>query len=136
MKKLFSWLVVGLFLLVYACGGGDNPKSVMKDYLEVMEGLINSLDKAGSANDVAAAMEKFVVKMKDLKPRMKAVGEKYPELKKMGADGKFPDEFKEFEGRIKEMMPKMMGVLGKIAQYASDPKVVEAQKKFQEIWKE
>ncbi len=137
MKKLFSLLVVGLFLLVYACGGGgDDPKSVMKDYFDVMDGFVNGLEKAGSADDVVAVMDKFVVKMKDLKPRMKAMEEKYPELKKMGAEGKFPEAFKEFEGRFKEMMPKMMGVIGKISQYANDPKVVEANKKFEEIMKD
>jgi len=136
MKKLFSLLVVGLFLLAYACGGGgDDPKSVINDYFEVMEGFINGLEKAGSADDVAAAMEKFTAKMKELKPRMMALEEKYPELKKMSTEGKMPEEFKEFEGRMKELMPKMMGLFGKIAQYATDPKVVAAQKKFEEIMK-
>jgi hypothetical protein len=137
MKKLFSLLVVGLFLLAYACGGGGNdPKSVMKDYFDVMEGFVNGMEKAGNANDVVAVMEKFVVKMKDLKPRMKAVEEKHPELKKMGMDGKFPEAFKEFEGRFNELMPKMMGSFAKVAQYASDPKVVEVQKKLEEIMKD
>ena len=137
MKKLFSLLVVGLFLLVYACGGGgDDPKSVMKDYFGVMEGFVSGMDKAGNANDVVAVMEKFIVKMKDLKPRMKAVEEKYPELKKMGMDGKLPEAFKEFEGRFKELMPKMMGVFAKVAQYANDPKVIEVQKKLEEIMKD
>ena len=137
MKKLFSLLVVGLFLLVYACGGGgDDPKSVMNDYFDVMEGFVNGMDKAGSADDAVAVMEKFVVKMKDLKPRMKAVEEKYPELKKMGAEGKLPDAFKEFEGRFNELMPKMMGAFGKIAQYATDTRIVEANKKLEEIMKD
>ena len=135
MKKLFSMLVVGLFLLAYACGGGgDDPKSVMNDYFDVMDGFINGLDKADSADAVVAAMENFAAKMKDLKPRMMALEEKYPELKKM-KQGQMPEEFKEFEDRFKEMMPKMMGIFGKIAQYANDPKVQEAQKKLDEAMK-
>jgi hypothetical protein len=133
MKKLFSLLVVGLFLLAYACGGGgDDPKSVMNDYFDVMEGFINGLDKADNADAVVAAMEKFAAKMKELKPRMMALEEKYPELKKM-KQGQMPEEFKEFEDRFKELMPKMMGIFGKIAQYANDPKVLEAQKKLEEV---
>lgn len=135
MKKLFSLLVVGLFLLAYACGGGgDDPKSVMNDYFDVMEGFINGLDKADSADAVVAAMENFAAKMKELKPKMIALEEKYPELKKM-KQGQMPEEFKEFEDRFKEMMPKMMGIFGKIAQYANDPKVQEAQKKLEEAMK-
>ena len=135
MKNLFSMLVVGLFLLAFACGGGgDDPKSVMNDYFDVMDGFINGLDKADSADAVVAAMENFAAKMKDLKPRMMALEEKYPELKKM-KQGQMPEEFKEFEDRFKEMMPKMMGIFGKIAQYANDPKVQEAQKKLEEAMK-
>lgn len=136
MKKLFSLLVVGLFLLAYACGGGgDDPKSVMNEYFDAMDDLINGLDKARSADDVVAVMEKVAAKIKEMKPRLMALEEKYPELKKMKTEGKMPEEFKEFEARLKEMMPKMMGVFGKIAKYANDPKVLEAQKKFDEAMK-
>lgn len=135
MKKLFSLLVVGLFLLAYACGGGgDDPKSVISDYFDVMEGFVNGLEKADNADGVVAAIEKFAAKMKELKPRMMALEEKYPELKKMN-QGQMPEEFKEFEGRFKELMPKLMGIFGKIAQYANDPKVQEAQKKLEEVMK-
>lgn len=131
MKKLFSLLVVGLFLLAYACGGGDDPKSVMNESIDAMEDLISDLEGADNADEVVAAMDKFVDTMKKLKPRVMALQEKYPELKNMG-QGKLPEEFKEIEERMKELMPKMMGVFGKLAQYANDPKVIEAQKRMQE----
>ena len=41
-------------------------------------------------------------------------------------------ELKELAKRVNEVMPKMMGVMGKLMKYASDPKFMEAQKKFAE----
>lgn len=136
MKKIFSLLVVGLLVLVYACGGGggDDPKSVMKAYFDAFDDMISGLEKADSADDVAAALNKMADTAEKLKPKMKALEEKYPELKNM-KEGKMPEEFKEFEARLKELGPRMMGAFGKIAQYGSDPKVVEAQKKFDEMMK-
>jgi len=136
MKKLFSLLVVGVFLLAYACGGGgDDPKSVMNDMLNITDQFIAGLGKAQSADDVVSVIDNYSASMQKLAPRLKAVQEKYPELKGMKGDN-LPAEFKEFEQRIKDLSPKMMGVMGKIMQYASDPKVQAAQKKMLEAMKE
>jgi phage shock protein A len=135
MKKLFSLLLVGLFLLAYACGGGgDDPKSVMNDYFDAMDEFLSDMEKAASADEVVAALNEAADTLKKLKPRMMALEEKYPELKNMG-QGKLPEEFKEIEERMKKLMPKMMGLFGKIAKYAADPKVIEAQKRMQEAMK-
>jgi uncharacterized coiled-coil DUF342 family protein len=133
MKKLFSLLVVGLFLLAYACGGGggDDPKSVMNAAADAFEALVNDLDGADSADEVVTAINKFADKMKELKPKIKAMEEKYPELKNMGK-GEMPEEYKDIENRMKELMPKLIGLFGKLQKYAADPKVIEAQKKLQE----
>lgn len=134
MKKLFSLLVVGLFLLAYACGGGggDDPKSVMNEIADTMEALVNDLDGSDSADDVVAAINKFADKMKELKVKVKALEEKYPELKNMGKDGEIPAEFKEYYDRMKELTPKLMGLFTKLQEFASDPKVMEAHKRLQE----
>jgi hypothetical protein len=134
MKKIFLLLVVGLFLLAYACGGGggDDPKSVMNESIDVMEGLISDFDGADSADDVVTAIDKFADKMKKLKPKMMALQEKYPELKNIGTGGELPEEFKEIGERANALMPKIIGVYGKLQKYAADPKVMEAQKRMQE----
>ena len=134
MKKLFSLLVVGLFLLAYACGGGggDDPKSVMTDLFEVLDGFFASVEKADNADALVAAIDKFSEGMKAIAPRMKKVQEKYPELKDMNT---LPDELKEFEGKIKEIQPKFIGVMGKFMKYANDPKVQAAQQKMAEAMK-
>jgi uncharacterized protein YjgD (DUF1641 family) len=133
MKKLFSILVVGFVILSYACGGGgDDPKSVMKDFFSVMDDFFMDMEKAENADHIVAAINNYSEKMQKMTPRLKQLKEKYPELMNMKD---VPEEFKEFEAKIKEMQPKMMGLMGKLMKYASDPKVQEAQKKMMEAMK-
>ncbi len=132
MKRLFSILtIISLFLILSACGGGDTPKSVMNDYFNVMEGYLNGMEKADSADDIVGVIETFSNKMKTLAPRMKSMMEKHPELKGMKG-GKLPEEYKELNDRMQKIMPRMMGVFGKMMKYGNDPKVKEAQKNLQE----
>jgi len=134
MRKLLMILVcLGLLISISACGGGDaDPKAVLNDYFDVMNDFLTGMEKAESADDVVAAINKFSDGMEDLVPRMKSVQENYPELKNMGSQGKLPEEFKEFEEKFKELMPKMMGISAKLMKFATDPKVMEAQKKLTE----
>jgi len=132
MKKIFFLMVVGFLFLVYACGGGNSdPRSVIKDYINVMENFTTEAEKCNNADDVVAAINKFTEGMKRIAPRIKAMAEKHPELKNL-KDGNLPKEYKDLEKKVKELIPRLMGAFGKIAQYASDPKVIEAQKKMQE----
>jgi cell division protein FtsB len=85
MKKLilFATVVVFLFSLT-ACGGGGkyaDAKRLMEKQVQLFEDFINALDKAGSANDVAAALNDFSDEMQKMVPQMKELQEKYPELK-------------------------------------------------------
>jgi len=114
-----------------ACGGGDTPKSVMNDYFDLMDNYLNGMEKADSADDIVDVLETFSKKMETLAPRMKAIMEKYPELKGMKG-GKLPEEYKDLNDRMQKMMPRMVGIFGKMMKYGNDPKVKEAQKKFQE----
>jgi uncharacterized coiled-coil DUF342 family protein len=134
MKKLFSLLVVGLFLLAYACGGGgDDPKTVMKDFVNAMDEFYTGIEKAEDADDIVSAINKFSEGMQEIAPRMKKVQEQFPELNMK--DGKVPEEFKEYEEKIKEIGTKMMGLMGKLMKYANDPKVQAAQQKMMEAMK-
>ena len=129
MKRLFSILTVIGLMVLFACGGGGNdPKAVMGEFMDLMEGYVDELAKAESADDIVNLIEKTGEKMKSLAPRMKALKDKYPNLKP-GPD--MPPEFKEFEERMKGLMGKMMGSMGKVMKFMSDPKVQEAQQKFQ-----
>ncbi len=132
--KRFTLILVTAFLLVLVtgCGKSDSPKAAVGDMLDNFDTYISDMNSASSADDVVAAMDKFGAAMKDIAPRLKALQEKYPELKGGMKGGKMPAEFKEYEGRFKEMMPKMMGLAGKMMQYMKDPKVQAALQKFQQ----
>jgi hypothetical protein len=135
MKRILSVLAIVGLAILYACGGGgDDPKAVLGEFLDAMDGYMDGMAKAESADDVVKAIEKSIGKMKALAPKMKALAEKYPELK-MKPGNKLPPEFKEFEERMTEMGTKMMGAMGKAMKYMKDPKVVEALKKFEEVIK-
>ena len=133
MKKIFSVLVVGILVLSYACGGGgDDPKSVVKDFLAVMDDLVVDVEKADNADDIVSAIDKYADGMKKLIPRLKQLKDKFPGLMKSKT---LPPEFKEFEAKFNEMQPKMMAVFGKMMKYAADPKVQAAQAKMMEAMK-
>jgi len=42
-----------------------------------------------------------------------------------------PEQFKEFEDRMKELGTKMFSSMGKLMKFMNDPKVKEAQRKLQ-----
>lgn len=130
MKKLFSVLVVGLLLIAFGCGGGGkyaDAKKVMQDSIDTMETFANALEKADSADAVAAAMNDFSDGMEKIIPKLKEMMEKYSELKD---PGKTPEDLKEIMGKMTAVQAKMGQVQSKIQQYASDPKVQAATMKL------
>lgn len=132
MKRISLILVTILVVIMFTgCGKSDSPKAVVGEMLDSFDSYISDMNSASNADDVVSAMDKFAAAMTEIAPRMKALQEKYPELKGGMKNGQMPEAFKEYEGRFKEMMPKMMGLAGKMMQYMKDPKVQEAMKKFQ-----
>lgn len=144
MRKIMI-LSLAVFLLVglTACKKGEkaaaaaDPYAALGKYAEVgpvmdefigsNEKFIESLDKAASADDVASALDAVTEKLNKLGPQMKAIGEKFPEFKTQENP---PAELKPFMDRLGAMMGKMMGALGKAAPYMEDPKVKEAQARY------
>ena len=134
MKKLFPVVLVFVFVLSFvACGGGGvDAKDVIKEQIGIMKTLTTDLEGATDAAGVAKALNNCCDKMEKMIPKIKAVNEKHPELANMG-QGKLPEEFKEFNEEMAEVMTKFMGVAAKMTQYAQDPQVMEANKRFMEI---
>lgn len=131
MKKLLSVLAVGLLVFAYACGGGgDDPKSLMDDMLKDMEALNEGLNSAETADDIVKALDGYTESLKALAPRVKAMKEKHKDIdfKK----NEFPEEFKEYEAKFKDIGPKLMAAMMKASKFMQDPKVQEAQKRFGE----
>jgi len=148
-KALVLFAVVFLVLGVAACKKGDKPAEpgqpstppaatgkyadvfpVLEKMTAATEAYLNDLDKVQSADDVAAAMNKYTEAMKPLAPKMKEIGEKYPEFNNQENP---PAELKPAMDKLTGMMGRMMGALGKVAPYAQDPKVVAAQAAYDAV---
>ncbi|NIM11609.1 MAG: hypothetical protein GTO45_05900 [Candidatus Aminicenantes bacterium] len=136
MKKLFSVLVVGLLLIAFACGGGGkyaDLKNVFEDYIDATEKFFDGFEKADNADKVAAAINDYSDAVKKIIPKMKEMQKKYPDL---GKEKDVPEELKATMERFQKVMAKMPTLFGKVAQYGTDPKVQEAQKKLMEVMAE
>lgn len=133
MKRFVLFVVMVLFLFGMTVFGGGKYAEV-KPFLEKMAAslgkFITDLEKAENADAVAAALDAYTEVMKKLAPKMKVLMEKYPELKD---ETKRPEELKPMIKKMEELGMKMMGVAGKIQQFAADPKVMEANKRFMEV---
>ncbi|MBN1938090.1 MAG: hypothetical protein JW843_00790 [Candidatus Aminicenantes bacterium] len=102
---------------------------VMDKFVVVNEKFLEALEKAASADDVVKAMDEITAATKEIAPKMKAIEEKFPEFKNMEEP---PAELKPFNDRIMAMMGRMMGAMEKIAPFMEDPKVKEAQARYEE----
>jgi soluble cytochrome b562 len=132
MKKLFPVvLIFALILSFVACGGGNNPKAVMQQGVDALSDMVNALEKADSADAIADALNNYSDTMEKLAPKLKKITEDNPELKNMNKGGKVPDEYKDLQEQGKTLGMRMMSAFQKIAKYAQDPKVAEANKRFQ-----
>lgn len=139
IRRWMTFLSLAAFVFgMTACGGGGGGgkyadiKSVMTKFNENTEKWIEDMDKADSAQKVAAALRDFASHMKGLRSEMEKMEEKYPELKDMSDP---PEVLKEEAQKMEELMMKIMTVMMKAAQYADDPEVQAAQKEFEEVMK-
>jgi hypothetical protein len=132
MKKVALFAVVGLILFAGVAYGGGKYEDV-KPLIEKMSGafekFITDMEKAENADAVVAALDAFAEVMKKLGPKVREITKKYPELKD---EKTHPEELKPLLKKMDELGKKMFGVLGKLQQFANDPKVKEAYKRFGE----
>jgi hypothetical protein len=135
MKKALVFLCVAVLLVsVSACnkgGGGKygDVKKVMTKYIDATEKFATAMEGVKDADGVVKAIEAYTVVAKDLGPQIKGFEAKYPEFKDMENP---PEELKPLVDRMQSIAGKMMGSMGKIAEFASDPKVQAAQAKLTE----
>jgi hypothetical protein len=132
MKKLVLFATLGLFLLgIAACGGGGkyaDAREAMEEMIVVFDDFGAAMEKADDGKTVAAAIEEFADKMEAMKGKMEELEKKYPELK----DQKnVPEELKDLMPKVEEATKKMIGAMGKIMQYASDPEVAKLMERLQ-----
>lgn len=132
-SEISAWIAMGALVLgLAACGGGGKyaqAKSLINRQIAVMESYANAMEKAGSAQEVAAALNAYAAGQKDLIPAMKKFQEQFPEMKDQAEP---PAELKAEMEKMQQVMGRIMSASMKAAQYMQDPVVQEAQKKLGE----
>lgn len=122
---------LAVLLLIAGCAGKyDDAKKVNKEYMALVQGYVDDLDKTENAQDTAKAINRFADGMEGLWPKMKALSEKYPELKDRN---NIPEELKEMQAEAAEVGKKMGTSMMKLMPYMQDPEVQKAQKRLQEV---
>jgi hypothetical protein len=130
VKKIILSIMAFSFMMVIGCGKTDKiseAKAVLNGMNSGYETLMGGISKAGSADDVAAALDKFSNDMGPLAVKAKELEKKYPEIR--FSDLKNPPkeleaDFKKLDGMNKKFMTP--AVMNKIEKYAKDPKVTKA----------
>lgn len=122
---------LAVLFLIAGCGGKyADAKKVNQEYMGLVRGYVDDLDKTENAQDAAKAINRFADGMEDLWPKMKALSEKYPELKDRN---NVPEELKAMQAEAAEVGKKMGGSMMKLMPYMQDPEVQKAQKHLQEV---
>jgi hypothetical protein len=130
MKNVALFAMVGLIFfagVVYGGGRYAEVKSFIEKMTVSLEKFITDMEKAENAGAVVSALDAYTNVMKELAPKAKELLKKYPELKD---EKTHPEELKPLLKKMDELGKKMFGVLGKIQQFADDPQVKEANKRF------
>ena len=135
--KTLVWLAVVLMIGgAVACGGGGKYaplKELIAKQIKMMNSYADAMEKAGNAQDVAAALNAYAAEQKELAPAMKKLQEQFPEMKNQAEP---PAELKPEMDKMQAIMGRIMSASMKAAQYMSDPAVQEAQKKVGEAMSE
>jgi len=131
--RMMAWLAVVLLVVgAVACGKADkfsSARTLIAKQIEIMNRYADAMEKAGSARDVAAALDAYAAGTRDLIPDMKKFQEQFPEMKNQAEP---PAELKPEMEKMQAVMGRIINASMKAAQYMQDPAVQEAQKKLGE----
>jgi hypothetical protein len=134
MKKTVLFLCIAVLAMgVFSCKGGgkySDVTSVMEKYKAGIEKFAAAMDGVKDADGVVTALNGLTEVTKSVAPQLKAFETKYPELKTQTENP--PAELKPLMDKMMAVSGKMMGAMGKIQQYMTDPKVMEANQKLSE----
>jgi len=106
---------------------------VMDKMIKLLEDLVAGMDKAATADEVAASMNAYSDKVAEILPKMNEIGDKFPEFKTQDQP---PAELKPYNDRLMAMMGKLYSATSKADQFASDPKVAAAREKYDKVMAE
>ncbi len=142
----FSVLVVCLALCFgAACKKGGEPAAVdqpadqyaaVKDtlsrYVSLLETCAKDVEAASEAGAIAAALNKMNDGMLTVAPKIKSLGQQFPELDN---PANIPADLRPFMDKMNTVQPVMMAAMQKANQFSSDPVVQAALARFTEIQK-
>ncbi len=126
-KNILIFLSSLMFLFVGCSEKYSDAVEVNQDFIAVMNNYIDNLEKADSAKKIAGAMDEFADAMTKIGPRLKAVSEKYPELKD---ENNQPEVFKKIQKESEEMQKRFSTSFMKTMQYMQDPAVQKAHQRI------
>lgn len=106
---------------------------VMERMIQANENYVDALEKAETAEEVAAAIDAMTDAMIEMRPAFKAIEEKFPEFLTQEEP---PAELKPLNDRLMATMMRMFGVMNKIAEFESDPLVEAAQERYNKAMEE
>ncbi|MFH2108025.1 MAG: hypothetical protein ABII93_05090 [Chrysiogenia bacterium] len=134
MKKIFLMFVAGAVLFAGLVYGGkyDEVFPLMDEMVKGFDKFVNALEKAGSSDAVASALNGYSDFMTKISPKIKELSQKFPELDK---DENTPEELKPFKDKMDKLSQKLAGLFAKIQQYLQDPVVEKAYERWSETMK-
>ena len=132
MRKMAGLaMLCALVLVAVSCGKGGkyaDVKPVLNKQSEMMESFAAQVEKATNGKEAAAALDSLAGKQEKLMAKMKALSEKYPEMK---SSTEPPEELKEEIARLEPVAAKFSQAMMTVMQkYGNDPAVQEAMKKM------
>jgi len=133
--KLFSFfLIVSFVFFIISCGGGKyaDLNDAMDSYIAATSGLVSDAEKVTNAKEAADALNNYADRLEEVAPKIKAMLDKYPELKTMKKEDLDPELVK-INQKMADYMKKMTPAMMKLMKYMNDPEVQKAQKRIGEI---
>ena len=132
-KKVWIGVIIAASLIV-GCGRFSGRYADVRDYMEqsikAQEEYLSAIEKADSAQEIAGALNKFAERFLTLKPKMKVLMEKYPEI---ASEKELPSELRGVMNRQNDLAEKIHNASMKnVSPHTTDPAVVEATKNLAE----
>lgn len=135
MKRFVLGVIVLTLLAgpaLYAGGKYADVKPVLEEMAKAFEQFVTGLEKAENADAVAVVLNAHTKATLAIAPKVKEIMKKYPELKD---EKTHPEELKPLLDKMDELAKKLMGLFGKLGQYAKDPKVQDVMTRWEKAMK-
>ncbi|MFH1983105.1 MAG: hypothetical protein ABIL58_14780 [Pseudomonadota bacterium] len=130
-RRTMIWLGCATLLLVAAaCSGSkySDAKEIVVEQAKITEAYVTGMEKAASGSEMAAAINAYTDKMKELLPKVKAYQQKYPELS--GAQATPPAELEKEMARLEEVSGRVQSATMNMMRFMAHPDVQKAMQRM------